>query len=92
MTKTFTDLHIHTTFSALDGMITLDDYIKFAQDNNLNAISCSEHGNIDGIIEFYSKCKENNIKPIIGSEFYFSEGIIDENKDETKLNFHLNHI
>src|SRR5574344_1403264 len=71
-------------------MVRLDDYIKFAQNNNMQAIATSDHGNIDNWIEFCSKCKDNNIKPILGSEVYLSEGIVDENNEQTKLNFHLN--
>src|SRR5574344_684859 len=71
-------------------MVRLDEYIKFAKDNNMQAIATSDHGNIDNWIEFYSKCKDNNIKPILGSEVYLSEGIVDENNEQTKLNFHLN--
>ena len=90
MNKKFIDLHVHDTYSALDGMIRIDDYIKFAQENKLKAISISNHGNIDGIIELYDKCKEAKIKCILGSEFYLSNGILDENNEETKHNFHLN--
>ena len=88
--RKFIDLHVHDCYSVLDGMIKIEDYIKFAQDNNLKAISTSNHGNIDNFIDFYCKCKDAKIKCILGSEFYMSNGILDENDEETKNNFHLN--
>jgi DNA polymerase-3 subunit alpha len=85
----FIDLHTHTTYSELDGMIKLDDYIEFAKENNLEAIATTDHGNCNSIIEFYLKCKKNNIKPIIGSEFYCSVGLHNKEDEETRHNHHL---
>ena len=87
--KPFIDLHTHTTYSQLDGMIRLEDYIQFAKDNELEAISITDHGNMDGAINFYLECKKHDVKPIIGSEFYCSIGLHDVNDAETKMNFHL---
>ena len=90
MHRRFIDLHVHDCYSVLDGMIKLDEYIEFAKKNEINALATSNHGNIDNFIEFYCKCKEAEIKCILGSEFYLSNGILDENNEETKHNFHLN--
>ena len=99
--KIFIDTHVHTNHSELDGMCKLEDYIEYGKKNNFPALFCSDHGNISCWIPFYLQCKENNIKPILGSEFYLSEGLkkdIDNNsldkeeklRQENKKNFHLN--
>lgn len=99
--KIFIDTHIHTNHSELDGMCKLEDYIEYGKRNKFPALFCSDHGNISCWIPFYLQCKEANIKPILGSEFYLSEGLIksiddinltkeNKNEKENKLNFHLN--
>lgn len=85
----YIDHHVHTTNSLLDGMVKIDEYVNFGVENEFPALFISDHGNMDGAINFYITCKDKNIKPIIGSEFYVSEGILDEKDDNTKHNFHL---
>lgn len=92
MNKPFIDLHNHSTFSTLDGATKIKDYVNFAKENNLEAISINDHGNMDGVINFYIACKEAGIKSIIGSEMYISEDVIDKENDITKDNFHINII
>ena len=81
--------------------LKLEDCVNFGKVNNFPALFISDHGNIGGWIPFYTMCKDNNIKPILGSEFYFSEGLVidtvdntvdikDKAEKENKLNFHLN--
>lgn len=96
--KIFIDTHVHTVHSELDGMCKLEDYIEYGKKNNFPALFISDHGNISGWIPFYLGCKEADIKPVLGSEFYISEGLIQESDEndkqtklekENKLNFHL---
>lgn len=41
-----------------------------AKKNNMPAIALTDSGNLYGAIEFYKKCKDNDIKPIVGVDFY----------------------
>lgn len=91
----FIDTHVHTVHSELDGMIKLEEYIGYGKKNNFPALFISDHGNISGWIPFYTLCVDNNIKPILGSEFYFSEGLVsddldDDTRKKNQNNFHLN--
>ena len=36
----------------------------------MDALALTDSGNLYGAIEFYKKCKDNDIKPIIGVDFY----------------------
>jgi len=36
----------------------------------MNSLALTDSGNLYGAIEFYKECKEQNIKPIIGVDFY----------------------
>ena len=60
-------LYIKTDNSLLSSLIKIDDLIKYAKKNNINVLAITDDS-MYGCIEFYIKCKENNIKPIIGLE------------------------
>ena len=63
-------LHNHTSFSLLDGLSTPGDIVDLAVERGQSAAAMTDHGNITGIAEFYHKCKDAGIKPILGQEFY----------------------
>ena len=70
----YTSLYVKTNYSLLSSLITIDEYIDYAKKNNLSSL-CITDNNMFGTMEFYKKCKSNNIKPIIGLEID-----IDDNK------------
>lgn len=63
-------LHNHTEYSLLDGATKAKDLVTVAKSFNMPAIAITDHANLYGVIEFYKACKEAEIKPIIGCEFY----------------------
>lgn len=87
MSRHFTNLHLHTDYSLLDGAITLDKLIQFGQEQNLKALAISDHGNIFGAVKFFQKCKQASIKPILGMEAYLTEDAAV--KDIQKKYYHL---
>ena len=70
----FVHLHLHTQYSLLDGAIRIPDLIKQASELKVPAIAQTDHGNMFGAIDFYSQCTQAGIKPILGSEIYFTPG------------------
>ncbi|HXH74314.1 MAG TPA: DNA polymerase III subunit alpha [Bacteriovoracaceae bacterium] len=70
----FTHLHLHTQYSLLDGAIRLSDLFKRAKEMEVPAIACTDHGNMFGGIDFYTRALKAGIKPILGSEIYFTPG------------------
>ena len=63
--KKLIPLKITTEYSLLKSLIKLSDLISFLNENNIKECAiCDE--NLNGFMDFYLKCKENNIKPIIG--------------------------
>ncbi len=87
MNKHFTNLHVHTDFSLLDGAISLDRLIAFGKENQFKALSISDHGNIFGAVKFFQKCKKANIKPILGMEAYLA--VDAKKKDVDNRYYHL---
>ncbi len=61
----YTPLKITTDYTLLNSLIKIDDLILFLLENNIKACGICDD-NLYGAVEFYLKCKENNIKPIIG--------------------------
>ena len=70
----FTHLHLHTQYSLLDGAIRLKDLFVRAKELEMPAIACTDHGNLFGGIDFYTRAIQAGIKPILGSEIYFTPG------------------
>lgn len=68
----FIHLHNHSEYSLLDGMMTIKSMVSRAKELGMNSIALTDHGNLYGAIEFFQTCKEYNIKPIIGCEFYMT--------------------
>lgn len=75
-------LHLHTDGSLLDGACNIKKAITRAKEIGSTALGITDHGNMIKAYEFYSTCKEEGIKPLIGCEFYF----VDKNEDK---NSHL---
>ncbi len=72
MSSPFIHLHTHSHYSLLDGLSQIDRLVKQAKKNGMPALAITDHGNLYGAIEFYKKCKKEEIKPIIGVEAYIA--------------------
>ncbi len=66
----FTNLHLHTEFSLLDGSSKIKELVKRVKELGMTACAITDHGVMYGVIDFYRACKEEGIKPIIGCEVY----------------------
>ncbi len=61
----FVHLHLHTQYSLLDGAIRPDALIDAAKEYKMPAVAMTDHGNIFGAVEFYTKARKKGVKPII---------------------------
>ncbi len=68
--KLFCHLHLHNEFSYLDGYGSAKAYIRRAKELDFKFISCTNHGSIDGLIEWQTECDKQGIKPVLGCELY----------------------
>jgi DNA polymerase-3 subunit alpha len=66
----FCHLHVHSEYSLLDGANRVKDLAKRAAEMDMPALALTDHGVMYGAIDFYSACKDQGIKPIIGVEAY----------------------
>ena len=85
----FVQLHNHTEYSLLDGMLRVSENHKPSQflqglaKQGIPAMAITDHGNLYGVLDFYASAKDAGIKPIIGCEFYITEGNYKE-KDKSR--------
>ncbi|HEX6514515.1 MAG TPA: DNA polymerase III subunit alpha [Nocardioidaceae bacterium] len=68
----FVHLHVHTEYSMLDGAARLGEMFDRTAELGMDAIAMTDHGNVFGAYEFYSKARAAGIKPIIGTEAYLT--------------------
>lgn len=73
--KKFVQLHLHTDGSLLDGVTDYKKVIKKAKEMGSPAIAITDHGNPCRTFDFYKECKKNDIKPILGLEFYITNDL-----------------
>lgn len=69
----FTHLHVHSDHSLFDGYQTIDEILNRVKELGQEAVAITEHGTMASVIEFHKKTLEQDIKPIVGCEFYFCE-------------------
>jgi len=68
--KEFTHLHLHSKYSLLDGAIAFDRLLKRCGQLQTHAVAVTDHGNLFGAVEFYTKAHAAHIKPVLGIEAY----------------------
>jgi DNA polymerase-3 subunit alpha len=68
----FVHLHVHTEYSMLDGAARLKDLFAECQRTGMPAVAMTDHGNVYGAYDFWSKATAAGVKPIIGTEAYIA--------------------
>ena len=58
----------------LDGACRISDMIQWAVENSAPAVALTDHGNMFGAWEFYTKAQEAGVNPIVGCEVYVAPG------------------
>ncbi|HPR16681.1 MAG TPA: DNA polymerase III subunit alpha [Candidatus Cloacimonadota bacterium] len=85
----FVHLHNHTQYSLLDGACRVDKMISMAKDYGMTAVAMTDHGNMFGTIDFFTKAKKEGIKPIIGIETYVINHELDDPENKSDIRHHL---
>ena len=66
----FIHLHTHSHYSLLSALPKIKALVKATVERNMPAVALTDAGNMYGTIEFYKECKKQNIKPIVGVDFF----------------------
>lgn len=85
----WTALHCHSHYSLLDGLTKPDQLAKRAKELGHKSIALTDHGTISGAISFNKACVTQEIKPIIGCEFYLSNQNANIHEKQNAKHSHL---
>lgn len=85
----YVPLHVHSEYSLLDGAIRNKELIKFAKENNFEAVAVTDHGVMYGAMELYRQGKDQQFKVLLGCEFYVLHGDITKKDSMNRELFHL---
>nr|WP_026486093.1 DNA polymerase III subunit alpha [Caldanaerobius polysaccharolyticus] len=86
----FVHLHVHTEYSLLDGTSRISDIVNRAKELKMKSLAITDHGVMYGVMDFYKKCIEEGIKPIIGCEVYVAaRSRFDRDPKLDQANYHL---
>lgn len=70
--KGFAHLHVHTQYSLLDGAVQPEKLFARCKELGMDSVAMTDHGNMFGAVDFYTRARKHGIKPIIGMEAYIA--------------------
>lgn len=65
-------LNVKTEYDLMNSLIKIDELILYAKKFNISSVGITDE-NMFGTMEFINKCKDNQIKPIIGIEVFIDD-------------------
>ena len=74
----FVHLHVHSEYSLLDGAARIAELPRRARELGQKALALTDHGVMYGIVDFYTACKKEGVKPILGCEMYVAENLLEK--------------
>ena len=96
----FVHLHLHTTYSLLDGQCQIVPLVRRARQLGMPALAVTDHGNLFALKAFYDECRSDSkkacgdlagvrVKPILGCEAYVTSTGDLRSRDKNERRFHL---
>ncbi len=85
----FVHLHLHTTYSLLDGQCQIKPLVAKAKELGMSALAVTDHGNLFALKAFYDEARKQGIKPILGVEAYVTSTGDYTTREKTERRFHL---
>lgn len=85
----FVHLHVHTQYSILDGLSSMEGLFKRAEELGMPAVAITDHGNMYGVKEFFKSAKKHPaVKPIVGCEVYVTKHYDHKLKDKDHRSYY----
>ena len=81
-------LHVHSEYSLLDGACKIDALAARAAELGMPALGLTDHGVLNGALEFYKARRKHGVKPIIGLEAY----LVENRRERDKIKYERNHL
>jgi DNA polymerase III subunit alpha len=84
----FAHLHLHSEYSLLDGACRIKQLVKRVSSLGMTACAVTDHGALYGAVDFYTACREEGIRPVIGCEMY----VCPDMEDKTTVSREYSHL
>src|SRR3989339_603989 len=68
----FVHLHVHSHYSLLEALTKTKPLIKAIKEREMDAFALTDNGVLYGVIDFYRKCKDEELKLIVGLDAYLA--------------------
>ena len=89
-TVSFVHLHVHSSYSVLDGLASPRDLVKYTKELGMTALALTDHGTMFGTLDFFAAARAEGIKPIIGLEAYLApRTMLDKDNIKDRKSYHL---
>lgn len=91
----YTELHLHTYYSLLDGLNSPEEYLKRANEIGMTHMAITDHGVLSGHRDFQKAALGAGVTPILGCEMYisatdrFDRRSVKKREDNTQAYNHL---
>ena len=81
-------LHVHSEYSLLDGACKIEALAARCAELGMPALGLTDHGVLNGAVEFHKACRKHDVKPILGLEAY----LVDDRRDRDRIRYERNHL
>jgi len=71
----FVHLHVHTSYSFLDGFNSVEKCVARIKELGMTACAITDHGGLQGCYAFNEQCHKQGIKPLLGVEGYYTKSM-----------------
>ncbi|MCE5229852.1 DNA polymerase III subunit alpha [bacterium] len=86
----FVHLHVHSTYSTLDGANALPKMVERVKELGMGSIALTDHGNLFGALSFQKACQAGGIHPVFGCETYLSPTTrTDRQSQQARTRYHF---
>lgn len=81
----FINLHVHSLYSKQDAVIKINELVDKVIEYGQNAVAITDHSSTAAHYYLDKVCKEKNVKPIFGNEFYTNLSYANKTRDRNHL-------
>lgn len=84
--NSYIELHIHTTHTAGNSVLTIDEAVQRAKAYGMTSLGIMDSGTMSGVPDFVAACRNQKIAPIAGCGFYLTLG---DHRQKADQKYHL---
>lgn len=82
----YIELHIHTTHTTGNSVLTIDQAVQRAKAYGMTSLGIMDSGTMSGVDTFIAACRNEQITPVVGCGFYLTLG---DHREKADQKYHL---